>query len=306
MLRGQPELLSTGSICVLFVLQDSNLEATLAQCPQTIGEKTHKLLLAIHRRTNHFGQELYLKLEEDYPLAYAKNSKEAWAFLTYLCERGFVKTLGTSGGYETVLTAPGFEAVESRLLSPPITVFISSTSYDLVDVHAELVDFLEGKGFIVKVSDDPYHFDVEPTEDSIQTCLRNVDAADVIICILDGRYGPPLPPEKELSATHVEVRHARKLERPVYIFGRDKALAEYDLLRRNPGASTLWVEKHDDDQRKRWVAFVRELSELAAAQAEGHSNWVDPFQTSVQLKKLVLKRLGEYQRRRLIEQNKPG
>lgn len=128
----------------------------------------------------------------------------------------------------------------------------------------------------------------------------------MIVCILDGRYGPLLPPDRQLSATHAEVKHARKLEKSIYTFGRDRALAEYDLLRRNPGASTLWVERHDDDQRKKWVAFVQELSGLAVAQADGHSNWVDPFQTSVQLKKLVLKRLGEYQHKRLTQQRKPG
>jgi len=188
-------------------------------------------------------------------------------------------------------------------LSPPVSVFVSSTCYDLLDLRAELADFLESKGFIVKVSDDPYRIDVEPTEDSIQTCLRNVETADIIVCILDGRYGPTLPPDRQVSATHTEVQHARQLGKPVFIFGRDRALAEYDLLRRTPGAATLWVEKHDDERRKKWVAFVQELSGLAVAQAEGHSNWVDPFQTSVQLKKLVLKRLGDYQRKRLTKDN---
>jgi len=283
------------------VLVDSNVEVILAQYPRTVREKADKLLLAIQRQTKHFGQQVPVTPATDYPLAYARNLGEFDALLEYLVELGFATRKANAGAHgakpAVVVTARGTEAIESRLLSPTITVFISSTSYDLLDLRAELADFLESKGFIVRASDDPYRIDVEPTEDSIQTCLRNVEAADVIVCILDGRYGPPLPPERQLSATHAEVNHARKLGKPVCIFGRDRALAEYDLLRRNPGASTLWVERHDDDQRKKWVAFAEELRGLAMAKADGHSNWVDPFQTSVQLKKLVLKRLGDCQRK---------
>jgi len=284
-----------------------NYRRILAQCPQTVREKADKLLLAIQRQTKYFGQDVPITPTIDYPLAYAQNPGEFDALLEYLTELGFIKRKPNAGivGAKpaVVVTAPGWEAIESRVLSPTITVFISSTCHDLLDLRAELADFLESKGVVVKVSDDADRFEVEPTEDSVQTCLRNVEASDVVIVILDGRYGRPLPPEKELSATHVEVRHARSLERPIYIFGRDKALAEYDLLRRLPDAPTLRVEKHDDDNRKKWVAFVQELSAFAVAHASGHSNWVDPFQNSVQLKKLVLKRLGDYQRKRLTKDN---
>lgn len=70
--------------------QDSNIMAILAQCPQTIEERAHKLLLAIHRRTHKFGQAITLKLIQDYPLAYAKDASEAEAFSNYLRGREFV------------------------------------------------------------------------------------------------------------------------------------------------------------------------------------------------------------------------
>jgi len=279
-----------------------NIESIPAKCPQTVKEKADKFLTAIHRKTGYFGQQVPVKYERDYPLAYAQHKDELVALIDYLVESKLIERFSPHGppgeyDFQFKVTAKGVEAIESRLLSPPLTVFISSTCYDLLDLHAELVDFLEPKGFIVKVSDDPYHFNVEPTENSIETCLRNVDSSDVIICIIDGRYGPPLPPDKQLSATHAEIRRAREIKRPVYIFGRDKALSEYDLLRQNPGASTFWVEQHEGEQRKKWVLFVDELRSLWYAQHQGHSNWIDQFTTSVQLKKLVLKRLSELQRK---------
>lgn len=278
-------------------LEISNFESILAQCPETIKEKTEKLLLALNRSTKQFGQEIKLNLTDDYPLAYAKNDGELYAFLQYLTEQSYITSLVTSASYEVVVTGKGIEAVESRLLSPTITVFISSTCYDLIDLRAELADFLDSKGFITRASDNPYRFDVDPTEDSIRSCLRNVETADVVVCIVDGRYGPPLPPDNKFSATHHEVKRAREIGKPVYIFMRDKALADYDLLRRDSSLPTRWVESNNEDHRKKWLDFIEELKSLPAAQVAGHSNWVDPFQTSVQLKKLVLKRLGEHQRR---------
>ena len=280
------------------VLEGSNLEEILAQCPRTVEEKAFKLLTAINKRTEYFGEQIQIDPEADFRLAYAKNSTEFRALFHCLDQWGFIGDLNIYSGYAVMtITAGGLKAIESRFLLRPIKVFVSSTCYDLVDLRAELADFLESKGFIAKLSDDAYRIDVDPTVDTIQTCLRNVETADVVVCIIDLMYGPLLPPDLERSATHVEVKHARELRTPIYIFGRDTAMAEYDHLRSNPDAAKSRVEPCRPERRKKWVAFVQELRDLHTAQEEGHSNWFDTFQTSVQLKKLVLKRLGEYQRR---------
>jgi hypothetical protein len=279
------------------LLDDSNLEEILAQCPRTVEGKAFKLLTAIRRRTEYFGHVIHLEDDKDFRLGYAANSCEFRALTDFLGQRGLIRLSPSDQGGYLSLAAEGFKAIDSRLLLPPITVFISSTCYDLVDLRAELGGFLKSKGFIPKLSDDPYRIDVEPTADTIQTCLRNVETADVVVCIIDLMYGPLLPPDLERSATHVEVKHARELRRAVYIFGRDRAMAEYDRLKGNPDAAKPRVEPCHPDRRKKWVAFVQELRGLQGAQEQRYSNWFDTFQTSVQLKKLVLKRLGEYQRR---------
>jgi nucleoside 2-deoxyribosyltransferase len=245
-------------------LQDSNLETILADCPRSPREKADKLLLAIQRKTTFFGEKCPWRPDRDYPLAYAQNGTEFYACLRYLQERGFIRPIKLDPPDKVVwteMTAGGYEAIESRLLSPTITVFISSTCYDLLDLRAELADFLESKGFIVKVSDDPYRFDVEPTKDSIQSCLRNVETADVVVCVLDRRYGPLLPPHNEPSATHAEVNHARGFGKPVYSFGRDRALLAFDQLKNDPNAKSRWVEERGDNLAK-WMAFVEELRDL--------------------------------------------
>ena len=226
-------------------LDVNNYRRILSGCPRTVHEKADKLLAAIHRQTKHFGQEVCVMLSRDYRLAYAQSD----ALLDYLIELGFIRCRVPKGpvGKTTdvvlfvVVKAPGVAAIESRLLSPSITVFVSSTCCDLVDLRAELADFLESKGFIVRISDDPNRFDVDPTIDSIQSCLRNVEEADVVLCIVDRRYGPRLPPDNMFSATHVEVKCARERGKPVYAFGRDRAFFDFDQPQNNPNVQPRWV-----------------------------------------------------------------
>lgn len=176
----------------------------------------------------------------------------------------------------------------------PVDVFISSTCYDLSDLRQELCHFLQSEGFLVRLSDVPESdFSVDPTVNSIHSCLKNVEACDVVVVVLDHRYGPPLPATigeyAGLSATHAEVRHAVKHKKPVLYFIRDRAFNDFEQLRRDPGFNAQWVESKEPERRKLWLGFVKEMSRLP-----GHvdqSNWLETFKSSVDLKPLVLKRL---------------
>jgi len=177
----------------------------------------------------------------------------------------------------------------------PLSAFISSTCYDLADLRAELAEHLTRDGFIVKRSEDPGSaFFVDPTDDSIESCLRNVEASDVVICIIDRRYGGILKhgPNAGLSATHVEVRHARTHKKPVFFFVREPAARDFDALRVDPNAPTRWTEPDDPAVRAKWLAFMKEIAALP--RHTGWSNWCDPFKVSCDLKPLVRKRLGDY------------
>jgi len=176
-----------------------------------------------------------------------------------------------------------------------LDVFITSTCYDLIDLRAELGRYLKEQGFLVRLSDDPQStFAVEPTADSIESCLANVEAADVVLCIIDRRYGDVLKdgPYKGKSATQAEVEHARRLKpaKPIFFFIRDKAAADFSFIRDNDVRSrTRWVEETNEEQRRRWFEFVKTISQLP--KHENWSNWYDPFKDVVDLKQLVYKRL---------------
>ena len=174
-------------------------------------------------------------------------------------------------------------------------VFISSTCHDLIDLRPELAQFLTTEGFRVSLSDDPFSaFAVDAAVDSIESCLTNVEAADVVVCIIDRRYGGVLASGKYTgkSATHAEIEHAREIGKPIYFFLRDKASNEFGYLRDNgPESKTRWVEPDDNEKRVRWVTFVKMISMLPYH--DSWSNWYDPFVNVTDLKSIVCKRLRD-------------
>src|SRR5262249_16627600 len=169
-----------------------------------------------------------------------------------------------------------------------LDIFVSSTCYDLGDLRAELRAFLEQHGYPVRLSDDfDSGFEADPAKDSIASCLLNVERCDAVVCVVDRRYGPPLPHGEYAgkSATHAEIIYARKLGRPVFPFIRDRALVAYGQL----DDDVTNIPKGVDLKHVRhWRDFIAYLTKLPA---DGGPNWYDQFANVVELKPRVHKRL---------------
>lgn len=177
----------------------------------------------------------------------------------------------------------------------PLSVFISSTCYDLGDLRYEVAEMLRSNSCVVSMSDDPESaFYVDPLEDSIQSCLLNVEAADVVLCFIDRRYGGVLRTGQfsGKSATHAEVQHARSHRKPIFFFVREAAFREYEQLRFKPTYKTVWVEPNKTAARQLWFKFMSEVAALPTH--SGWSNWCDLFRFSTDLKPLVQKRLSDH------------
>lgn len=175
--------------------------------------------------------------------------------------------------------------------SAPVSVFISSTCYDLMDLRSELSRFLEQHNFIVRTSDDyESKFEVDGRLDSISTCLFNVAASNVVVCIIDRRYGPPtgISPYESVSATHAEILHAEENGKPIFTFVRDQSLLESEQVLRNAAFNTRWLDSKYKTEVSKLIDGRRKLAEAAA---KGTSNWFDLFRNSFEIRPLVLKRL---------------
>ena len=170
-------------------------------------------------------------------------------------------------------------------ISAPI-VFISSTCYDLTDLRAELGEWLQKDGFIVKLSDNlDSGFSVDPSCDAIETCLRNLRKSDVVLFVLDRRYGSPLGGKYgDKSATHVEFDEAVTCSKRMFHFARRATWDEYRRWKSDPKSFSApgWVDKGQ------FEALFRLMDEI---EARGVSDWVDTFHASPDLRRIVTKRL---------------
>jgi hypothetical protein len=176
----------------------------------------------------------------------------------------------------------------------PSEIFLSSTCYDLLDIRAEIGKMLTDYGFGVRMSDDyESEFVVNPNLDSIGTCLENVASSDVIICLIDRRYGPLLPENYGcVAATECEIVHAVKLGKPVFTFIRKDMQNDHDGYKKGFRPSKPWTTEILDSSRfEKFMDFIRVRRELPATV---QNNWTDTFDTSVDLKPKLLRRLVRF------------
>src|SRR5205085_4929487 len=97
-----------------------------------------------------------------------------------------------------------------------LTVFVSSTCYDLKQVRADMKGFVESYGFNPMLSEYS-SFPIDPDIGAVENCLRAVDEyATIFVLIVGGRYG--LPTEEGKSVTNLEYLRARSKGIPVYAF----------------------------------------------------------------------------------------
>jgi hypothetical protein len=273
-----------------------DVQAVIDQCPTLPRERLGALFRYLVAATPELGRSAKVPMADLIAASYSLSEIECNYLLHWLKNDELLSALGTADGKITCLIAPkGYDEFYEQALGYRLTVFVSSTCYDLLDLRFELAAFLESKGHSVKLSDDPDRFAVDPSDDSIETCLRNLEASDVVICIIDRRYGGVLKKGSHdgKSATHIEVLHARSLDprKPVFFFMREKAWLDYGILKDNPAANVNWVEPRNPDNRNKWMEFVNYVSALPE---HARSNWVTFFKSSVDLKGLVLKRLHDF------------
>lgn len=130
-------------------------------------------------------------------------------------------------------------------------VFVSSTVYDLLDIRAELDQLLRDLGVSPVMSDEKLsEFNVPFDANSIEACLLNIESCDAVIFVLDKRYGPTLGKHgfDDVSATHLEYRHAKRHSKPIFFYVRDRLEADYIIRKKNKEADELqlsWISAQD-------------------------------------------------------------
>ncbi|OAF10997.1 hypothetical protein AYJ54_08675 [Bradyrhizobium centrolobii] len=177
-------------------------------------------------------------------------------------------------------------------------VFVSSTYYDLKYIRGGLEAFIKQIGYdpiLFEKGDIPFH------HDSLleQSCLQEIDTADMLVLIIGGRYGSMSKEDRELlekdperffgkirSVTQKEYEKAREKDIPIFAFVDTQVLAEYSTYKankENPTINYAFVdnvkiyELIDDIYAQRRNNFLREFSKLEDLTSWLRDQWAGLF-----------------------------
>jgi hypothetical protein len=271
---------------------DTNHTHEIRSYPSTVKARAMKLLSALARMTNDFGQHISLT-STDYPLAYVDSPEKMAPYLHYLEQNGYLTIEAEAMNHEVSvsLTAAGLELAENGSVLSHKVVFISSTCRDLIDCRDELARYLRDNGYLVRMSDQSSTFELPADAGSLGSCLHNVERSDAVVAILDGRYGSRVTAGDFVgkSVTHAEIEHAIKMQIPVRAFIRRPAFADWESLKSDPANTPRWVEPNDEGCRRGWMDLMSTLSEHKNDGLQ--SRWIDQFNSVVDLKEIVAERL---------------
>ena len=96
----------------LMTITPENMEQLTNSLPTSlVTEKIDRLLLNFEKMCLHVGDNLVLKIETDYPLAYAKNSIEFDFYIDYLLDTGLLKNMNIPGT-ERRITIDGWKRIQ--------------------------------------------------------------------------------------------------------------------------------------------------------------------------------------------------
>lgn len=145
----------------------------------------------------------------------------------------------------------------------PLSIFVSSTCYDLRALREHLRSEISGWGHDPVLSEYP-SFPVSPDLTTVENCKKVVrERADVFVLVIGGRRGS-LAPATDRSVVNVEYREARHVGIDCIVFVEKQV---WDLLphfKKNPGADFSSTVDYPD--------VFRFLDEIA----EG-TKWIFPF-----------------------------
>jgi hypothetical protein len=123
-------------------------------------------------------------------------------------------------------------------------IFISSTDYNLIDLRAELANFLSETGYRPILSSSDGFPDKSPDLEPWESCLPVLDRCFVMVLIIDGRYGTALnwphyktlpkinsPSRKKVSPTHGEYLFAHESRKRMLVFVRKEVMVQYQSYR---------------------------------------------------------------------------
>ncbi|HWZ22787.1 MAG TPA: DUF4062 domain-containing protein [Cytophagaceae bacterium] len=158
-----------------------------------------------------------------------------------------------------------------------MTIFLSSTCYDLTDLRAEVEKFLASKGHTILLS-DRHNFPVDTGIHRHDVCIDNVAKCDLFVLVLDNRYGANYYKDSTISITWAELREAVKTNRQAIAFVRKTVFNERQTCRHNQKMGNPFAPFYVDNIKT--FDIIDEIQK--------HSGiWMQPFEDSTNVKETL-------------------
>ena len=159
-----------------------------------------------------------------------------------------------------------------------MTIFLSSTCYDLTDLRAEVGKFLIEKGHTLLLS-DRNNFPVEMGKHRHDVCIDNVGKCDLFILVIDSRYGADYYKEPSISITWAEFREAIRTKRQAIALVRREVFNERQTCRKNQKLKNPFVPFYADN--------IKIFDIIDEIQKNENGIWMQPFDNSIDVKETL-------------------
>ncbi|GAA3746081.1 hypothetical protein GCM10022422_32950 [Flavobacterium ginsengisoli] len=180
-------------------------------------------------------------------------------------------------------------------------IFISSTDYNLIDLRAELAQYLTDLGYKpILSSSDGFH-DNSPELEPWESCLQVLQSTYVMVLVIDGKYGEKFEwknfasiiGERNVSPTHAEYLFAHKTKMRMLVFIRKELMTYYQIYR-----TTLKNLKGDKEKVKenlslslpKHIAFET-LEFIQEVKTSSPIPWIKQFENVTEIKREIQKKM---------------
>lgn len=178
-------------------------------------------------------------------------------------------------------------------------IFISSTVHDLLDIRSGIKITLE-KVYDFKVySSNEKDFPILINKNSFEICLKRLLECNLVIVIIDKRFGGLYDSKKKISITQKEIRTAEKNNIPVWTFVRsntynernkfNKYCQEYPSLSRESNFEKFKKDFSSDIQSHLVFDLISEITRFKK------NNWIfNQFESFGDIYEIIEKQIIEF------------
>lgn len=191
----------------------------------------------------------------------------------------------------------------------PWIIGVISTDNDLHECRVAVVSKLKSKRIIASAFEEP-DFPAEPGMHSHENCLAALRRTDIVIAIIDRRYGDRFYADPNVSITEKEYFAAMDSEIPCLVFVSEKAWQERNVYNDDLGNSGQEEGVFQKEYHRKYVEDVRVLQLINKIQKiykrrRRDSNWISFFRDNEDLVEKVegkLKGLSRFWLERIVEE----